>query len=160
MRDNEVSMNLSNVIAQECCLILNESTKTEVLIEMMESIAGAGYVKDLESLKKEIFYREQLMSTGIGMGIGIPHVRFKGIENPVVAVGIKPEGVKDYESIDNEDVKIIFMILVGEDQHKEHIRLLSQIMEKLRNQKDRELLSSMTDGKDIYAFLTGGESHE
>ncbi len=153
-------MNLSKVIAPECCISLTESSKTEVLIELMEKIALSGFVEDLESLKKEIFYREQLMSTGIGMGIGIPHVRFKGIKNPVVAVGIRPEGIKDYESIDKEDVKIVFMILVGEDQHKEHIRLLSQIMEKLKSPEDRQTLSGLTDSQKIYSFLTGGESHE
>ena len=153
-------MNLSKVIDRECCIPLTENSKTEILIELMERITQSGYVENLESLKKEIFYREQLMSTGIGMGIGIPHVRFKGIKNPVVAVGIKPEGIKDYESIDKEDVKIVFMILVGEDQHKEHIRLLSQIMEKLKSSEDRLVLAGMTDSEDIYAFLTDGESHE
>ena len=148
-------MNLNDVVAEDCCFLLSESSKTEVLIEMMEKISQQGYVSDLESLKKEIFYREQLMSTGIGMGIGIPHVRFKGIKKPIVAVGIKSEGIKDYESIDNEPVRIVFMILVGEDQHKEHIRLLSQIMEKLKNSEDRKALEAAADGKGVYSFIAG-----
>lgn len=152
-------MNLRHVIAEECCTRLKESSKTEVLIEMMEGLHAAGYVDDLDALKKEIFYREQLMSTGIGMGIGIPHVRFRGLEKPVVAVGVRPRGVADYESIDSEEVKIVLMILVGEEQHKEHIRLLSQMMERLKEADQRERLIAAEAGGAMFALLTEEVSH-
>ena len=148
-------MKLEDVVLKECCFHLSESNKTEVLIEMMECLHKSGYVDDLDSLKKEIFYREQLMSTGIGVGIGIPHVRLKGIENPLIAVGLKKSGISDYESIDKEDVRIVVMIIVGEFQHKEHIRLLSQIMEKLKEKEARETLIQAESSEEIYSFLTG-----
>lgn len=153
-------MNLSEVVKKECCFQLNENKKTEILIEMMECIHQKGYIGDLENLKKEIFYREQLMSTGVGMNIAIPHVRFKGVEKPLIAIGIKESGVVDYESIDNEDVKIIIMILVGEDQHKEHIRLLSQVMGRLKDRADREKLIHASDNGEIYSLLTGCEADD
>ena len=153
-------MNLAKIVAEECCFHLSGNSKTEVLIEMMECLYEKGYVLDLDSLKKEIFYREQLMSTGIGVGIGIPHVRFKGIEKPVIAVGIRKGGISDYESIDKEEVKIVIMILVGEHQHKEHIRILSLAMDKLKDSVNREKLVNAADGKAIYDLLTGESSHE
>ena len=148
-------MNLSEVVQKECCFQLTENKKTEVLIEMMECIHQKGLIEDLDNLKKEIFYREQLMSTGVGMGIGIPHVRFKGVEKPLIAIGIKEKGIADYESIDNEDVKIIVMILVGENQHKEHIRLLSQVMGRMKGAVEREKLIQAADGAEIYPLITG-----
>ncbi|OQY35457.1 MAG: hypothetical protein B6241_00715 [Spirochaetaceae bacterium 4572_59] len=153
-------MNLSEVVKKECCFRLNENKKTEVLIEMMECIHQKGFIEDLENLKKEIFYREQLMSTGVGMGIGIPHVRFKGVEKPLIAIGIKEKGVVDYDSIDNEDIKIIVMIMVGENQHKEHIRLLSQVIGRMKDAGDREKLIHASDSEEIYNLLTGSASDD
>ena len=126
-------MDLKNIFHEENCLILQESTKTEALMEMMDNLTSSGKVADGDDLQREIFYREQLMSTGIGMGIGVPHVRFKGVTEPVAALGISPAGIEDYESIDNDPVKLVIMIIVGENQQKQHIRLLSQIMERLKD---------------------------
>ncbi len=153
-------MKLKDVVSKECCFLLNESRKTEVLIEMMERIHAEGLVADLDNLKKEIFYREQLMSTGIGVGIGLPHVRFKGVDKPLIAVGLKKSGITDYESIDKEDVRIVIMIIVGEFQHKEHIRLLSQVMEKLKEKEDRETLIQSENSEEIYNFLTGENEND
>jgi len=148
-------MNLKTIVRKECCFLLQESRKTEVLIEMMERIHAEGLVEDLDTLKKEIFYREQLMSTGIGMGIGIPHVRFRGVTDPIVAVGVRKEGIHDYDSIDQIPVGIVIMILVGEDQHKEHIRLLSQIMGRLKSTEMRENILEAVSGEALYDLLMG-----
>ena len=147
-------MDLKNIFHEENCLILQESTKTEALMEMIESLSSTGKIASGEDLQREIFYREQLMSTGIGMGIGVPHVRFKGISEPVAALGISPPGIEDYGSIDNEPVKLIVMILVGENQHKQHIRLLSQIMERLKDDDKRNALMKATTHKEIYELIT------
>jgi PTS system nitrogen regulatory IIA component len=151
-------MDLKKIIQEENCLILKESKKTEVLIEMIKAIMQTGRAEDEENLKKEIFYREQLMSTGIGMGIGVPHIRFKGVTEPVAAVGIYPKGIDDYDSIDDEEVTIVIMILVGENQHRQHIRLLSQIMEKLKDKKLRERLLQSQSSEEIYNIMTGEDN--
>jgi len=147
-------MDLANIIDRECCSLLQEKTKTEVIIELADRLAGRGNL-DIESLKKELFYREQLMSTGIGLGLAVPHVRFKGITSPVVLAGIQSEGINDYESLDGEPVKIVIMIIVGENQHKEHIRLLSMIVGKLKDPELKESLLKAQDGAEIYELLTG-----
>ncbi len=147
-------MDLKNIFHEENCLILQESTKTEALMEMIESLSSTGKIASGEDLQREIFYREQLMSTGIGMGIGVPHVRFKGISEPIAALGISPPGIEDYGSIDNEPVKLIVMILVGENQHKQHIRLLSQIMERLKDDDKRNALMKAATHKEIYELIT------
>lgn len=148
-------MDLKNIFHKENCLILQEKTKTEALHEMIESLTSAGHVTDPEELQREIFYREQLMSTGIGMGIAVPHVRYKGVTEPVAALGISHGGIEDYESIDNEPVFLVVMIIVGENQHKQHIRLLSQIMEKLKDNDRRTALFAAQTGEEIYNLMTG-----
>lgn len=150
----ETLMDLENILDRECCSLLQAKTKTEVIIELADRLEGRDKI-DTESLKKELFYREQLMSTGIGLGLAVPHVRFKGIKSPVVLAGIQPAGITDYESIDGEPVNIVIMILVGENQHKEHIRLLSMIVGRLKDSSMKERLLKAENGDEIYEIMTG-----
>ncbi len=148
-------MILKNLINKECCMILNSTTKTESLMEMMDAASG---IEDLEGLRREIFYREQIMSTGIGQGIGIPHVRFEGVKEPRILVGIQPEGIEDYESLDGIPVKMVFMILVGADQHKEYLRILSLIVGRLKDEAVCQALVEADSPDEIRSVLTGEDA--
>jgi len=146
-------MNINKLIKDSNCLILNSKTKTESLLEIIEVIENSSQCSDVENLKKEIFYREQIMSTGIGQGIGIPHVRFEGVKEPIVAIAISPNGISDYESIDGETVKIIAMIIVGAEQHKEYLRILSLLVKKIKNKEFQERLLACKNSNEIAEVL-------
>lgn len=111
----------------------------------------------MEGLKKEIFYREQIMSTGIGQGIGVPHVRFEGCKSPVVVLGICPRGIEDYDSLDGVPVQIIVMILVGAEQHREYLRILSMIIRKLKIKEIQQGLLKAKSPSEIASMLQDGE---
>jgi len=149
-------MELNKLLRPEHCRLLESNTKTEALLELVDLLEQEGGVRDPEALKKEIFYREQIMSTGIGQGIGIPHVRFAGISEPEILVGVKAEGYEDYESLDGEAVKMIFMILVGDEQHKEYLRILSLLVNRLRDEEFRSSLVSAESAEAVYDVLTAG----
>lgn len=101
-------MVIENLLKEDNCLFLNSRTKSEVLHELIEKLES---VRDRDGLVCEIFYREQLMSIGIGLGIGIPHVRFSGVNEAQVVVGIKPEINKSvYEA---ESLSVIKSALLG-----------------------------------------------
>ncbi len=152
-------MEFRSSIPPEGIVMLSETTKTEALLRLANTAATAGHITDREQLIKDIFYREQLMSTGIGLGIAIPHVRFPEVNPPVIVVGVQPAGIADYPSIDDQPVKIVIMILVGINQHKEHIRLLSQIVAFLKTGTviQRLLAAQSTGG--IHDILMGRD-HE
>ncbi|MBN2439950.1 MAG: PTS sugar transporter subunit IIA [Spirochaetales bacterium] len=150
-------MNLRSILSEDMCCILTESTKNENLFTLINLITHKLSLneKDSENLMKGIFYREQLMSTGIGLGIGIPHIRFEGVSEPILAVGVRKEGIPDYETMDNEIIKIVVMIIVGKFQHKEHIRLLSLIVSMFKKKGIKERLVSAPDGSEIYTIMAG-----
>lgn len=150
-------MNINKLVEDNKCLILKSKTKTESILEIIELVEKSGVCSDIENLKKEVFYREQIMSTGIGQGIAIPHVRFEGIKDPVVYVGISPNGIKDYESIDGNIVNIVVMILVGATQHKEYLRILSLVVKKLKDKSLQSRILSAKDNKEIAEIIKGEE---
>ncbi|MDC7225309.1 MAG: PTS sugar transporter subunit IIA [Spirochaetales bacterium] len=156
-------MDLANIIDRERCCVLKETTKTEAIIELVNSLEGFngpqlnGGPLDIEELRKELFYREQLMSTGLSLGLAVPHVRFRGVKSPLVIAGIQPDGITDYDTLDGSEVNIVIMIIVGENQHKQHIRLLSLIASRLKDNKLKQALLSAGSGEEIYSLLAGSE---
>jgi PTS system nitrogen regulatory IIA component len=139
--------------------LLKSRAKDEAFLELIELTAKSGTFTDIQSLKEHIFYREQLMSTGIGLGIGIPHVRIEGVEQPFITIGINPDGIEAYESIDNQPVKIVMMIVAGKNQHKLYIELLSKIVKILKRDGIIEKLTNARDPDEIYEILLEEGQH-
>ncbi len=150
-----VPLSLNNKLSAERVIVLEKANKEEVFNKLIDILGDTSAVKSTEELRKGIFYREQLLSTGIGMGIGIPHVRLNSVQEIIIAAALVKEGVVDYESLDNEPVKIIFMIVAQQGQHSEHIKLLSQISNRLKVKEFREILIQSSDNKEFYQALTG-----
>ncbi len=81
--------------------------KNDALKELAEVIGTSDIVSDEALFLKKIYEREKLMSTGIGYSIAVPHIRDASVQDFVIALGRKAEGL-DYESIDNKPVKLYY----------------------------------------------------
>lgn len=146
-------LDLVRVLTPERVLILESTTKKEALQTMTECLGNAPQIKDRDALVKGIFYREELMSTGIGMGIAVPHVRLASVTDPVMCAGICRHPLVDYESLDGVPVHLIFMIAAGQHQHAEHLRLLSSLSLRFKSEKLRDALMSAPDPLTFYQIL-------
>ncbi len=152
--DSPPSISLSGVLTPKRCVILNNTNKAEALSEMINVIASAPQISNKDELTTAIFSREKLMSTGIGLGIGLPHVRLASVSDIVMAFGVSRKPITDYESLDGRPVHIIAMIAAGQNQHAEHIRLLSHISARLKDPETRQALVKARDAEEIYRILT------
>lgn len=148
---------LANVLTPERVYILSKMAKIQALKTLIESLAHTSEVKDAKALEQGIFHREELMSTGIGLGIGVPHVRLTCVKNPVMAAALCREPIEDYDSLDGQPIRLLFMIAAGQHQHAEHIRLLSVISCRLKEDRLREKLLTLTDRDAFYHALIAGE---
>ena len=133
-------MKLKDTISLEHITILKSTSKEAALLELIALIEKSGKVQDISALKESIFYREKLMSTGIGCGIAVPHVRLQGVAEPFILIGVCYKGIDDYESLDNQPVRIGVMIIAGKEQHRGYIQLLSEIISHLKNKEFTESL--------------------
>jgi len=135
---------------------LQAVNKTDALEEMIELISSSDNIKNISAFKKAIFKRESLMSTGIGLGIAIPHAKIPECEDFVIAIGRLKNGI-EYESLDDKPVNLIFMIGASDKQDKEYIRLLSRLVLRL---KDKHVLKELLKAKskdEIYSIITLAE---
>jgi PTS system nitrogen regulatory IIA component len=148
-------ISLEKILSPQRILFEKETSKIQTLNRLVDTLAETPEIVDREELRKGIFHREELMSTGIGLGIAIPHVRLASIRDVVMAVAICPSGVKEYESLDNLPVQLVFMIAAGATQHAEHIKLLSFITSRLKNKILLDSLLGAADAEVFYNRLLG-----
>ncbi|MDP8227649.1 MAG: fructose PTS transporter subunit IIA [Candidatus Celaenobacter polaris] len=131
---------------------ITSDNKNDALKELAKVIGTSEMVTDEELFLKKIYEREKLMSTGIGYGIAVPHIRDASVKDFVIALGRKVEGL-DYESIDNKPVKLIFMIGASEIQDKDYIRLLSRLVLRLKNRNFVKKLLTASIPEEIYMLI-------
>jgi PTS system nitrogen regulatory IIA component len=148
---------ITEIFSRDRVLFLNQLKKRGALLELIDCISKAPQVKDREELKREIFNREELMSTGIGHGIAIPHVKIRSVSDLVGAVGISKNGIEDYQSLDDEPIRIIIMFAAASNQHAKYLKGLSYISSKLKNEEVRKTLLQSNDAQEVYDLLIIGE---
>lgn len=116
---------------------LKSKTKDEVLDELIEVLAKDGKIIDKGVFKKAVLKREEEFSTGIGMGIAIPHGKSNSVKEASIVFGLSKEGI-DYKSMDDEPAHLFFLIAVPEESSDVHLRALSEISRKLMHPETRE----------------------
>ena len=129
MSDSGIS--LRDHLSPEQVVDLDARTKDEALAEMVEAVATSGAVQDREALLIAVRERERILSTGIGLGIAIPHARIELVERFVVAVGRTAAGI-DFESIDQKPVHIVVLIAGPKDTQRPYLELLAQLSKRLK----------------------------
>ncbi len=147
-------MDLKGILKKELVFFSNLSNKKDNLEALIRLIDTENLVEDAEVLRQSIFSREEIMSTGIGLGIAVPHARIKGVKNILIAIGINKNGIEDYESIDGTPVRLVIMIIAGEKQHKEYLKLLSQIVKILKKNSRTHHLLEAKNADEVIGLLS------
>ncbi len=145
---------VKNVLSPDRIIFLNHSTKHDALVELAENLATAPQVKSSGELTVEILKREELMSTAIGRGIAIPHVRLSSVTDLVMSVGISKCDIIDFQTIDDAPVRLLIMIAAAYNQHAYYLQTLSYFSSKIKNKELREALLNVTDPMEAYNLLT------
>lgn len=156
----ENGQSLSSLLAPERTALLTCTKKSEVLQRMIDLCMTIPDIKNRQELEDAIFKRESLMSTGIGLGLGVPHARLNSLKNVYMAVGVNHDGIDDYESLDGEPVHIITMILAGRDQHAQYIKTLAMVAKLLKNADVRDRILQSSSSESLFRMLTGQEWSE
>ena len=124
--------------------------KTEVLNHMVDLMAKGGNIADVETYRKGVFAREEEGTTGIGMGIAIPHCKSDAVKAPGLAAMTIKEGT-DFESLDGTPAKIIFLIAAPNTSDNVHLQVLSKLSVMLM---DESFTNSLVNASSVEEFLS------
>lgn len=142
-----------NFLSPDRVVLLDYASKHDVLVMMSEVLAKAPQVKNSAELLDAILKREALMSTAVGRGIAIPHVRLSSVTDLVMAVGISKRDILDFDAVDGNPVRLVFMIAAANNQHDYYLQTISHFSAKLRNEELKSSLLNSTDPAEVYALL-------
>jgi len=130
------------------CIFPPDISKSEALDSLVDAVAASRPVTDVEAFRRALFEREAIMSTGIGGGIAIPHVRIDEVPRPVIGVGISKSGI-DYDTLDSKPVHVVVLFAMPSGSHKEYLGLLAQVMHSLKNAAFRTRLMACSTGDEV-----------
>lgn len=151
------NIHLETIISPDRIIFVNFSSKRDALMALADNLSTAPQIKNRQEVGQEILKREELMSTAIGRGIAIPHVRLSSITDLVVSIGISKTDIIDFQALDDEPVRLLVMIAAATSQHAYYLQTLSFFSSRLKNRELRNALLESKTPQEAYGILVGNE---
>jgi fructose-specific phosphotransferase system IIA component len=133
-------MKISELLSEDNVLLyLDAKDKYEIINTLVDVVSKSNKVLDKEKVKNCVLEREKVLSTGVGKGFALPHGKTDAVSEIVVAFAITKNPV-DYEALDDQPVRLVFLIVGRDSLVSSHIKLLSRISRLMNNEDLRENL--------------------
>ena len=145
---------ISKYLTSNLVLHLQSSERDAAIGELIALLDREKKLRDKAAFHQAILEREKIVSTGIGMGIALPHAKLSGYESFFIAIGISAKGIS-WESLDGIPVRLVFMIGGPDDKQTEYLQLLSRLTLAIKDEERRKKILQMTKPEDIIALFKG-----
>ena len=132
---------------------LKSRSKDAALMELVETLASAPEVTNREKLLQAILERERIVSTGIGLGVAVPHAKIPEVSEFVVAYGRSTDGI-DFGSIDDRPVHHVVLIVGPPDRQQRYLQFLATVTLKLKQPELRRALEQAPSTAKLYEVLS------
>lgn len=141
-------LKIAHYLKQQLIFFLKEEEKEEILQALVDKTMDVLHLPDGEKFYQAIIEREKIVSTGIGMGVAIPHAKLASYRNFFVSIGILHKGA-EWQALDKAPVRLIFMIGGPEDKQTEYLKILSSLTAALRDEALRKKIILAESEKDV-----------
>ena len=135
---------------------LEATTKDEVLVELVDLLAEEGAVSDRDAALGVVRERERVLSTGIGHGVALPHGKSDACSELAIAAGVTRTPI-DFDALDDEPVRLFFLLVGPESAAGLHIKMLSRISRLVRHAEVRDRLAAAPDPEAFREVLRQAE---
>lgn len=135
---------------------LTADNRNEAIQALVNHLHKEGIVPDPEAFYQAILDREKLVSTGIGMGVALPHAKMDTYPSFFIAIGILSKGV-NWNSIDHAPVRLIFLIGGPSDKQTEYLQILSHLTQVIKNEEVRKKLLTINSKDTIINLFVNSE---
>lgn len=143
---------LTDFFQENLIAILNVDIRDDALNALIDLLERAHKLENKEIFSRAIFEREKIVSTGIGMGVAIPHAKLPGYDHFFIAMGILQKGV-EWDALDGALVRLIFMIGGPDDKQTEYLRILSKLTYTLKDEELRKKILTLNSPEAIMDLL-------
>ncbi len=142
-------MKISDILSTDVISVnMDVADKEDSIKKIIDLASKSNKILDFNKVSNTIFEREKLVSTGVGKGFAIPHGKTDSISDVVAAFAITKEPI-DFDSIDGEPVRFIFLLVGKENLLNTHIKLLSRISRLMNKDEFREKLLETKNSEEV-----------
>jgi len=142
-------LKISDYLNIDNIAFLEAKKRNDVILELVDLLYKSKKIRNKDQFYKKIIEREKIVSTGIGMGVAIPHAKFNEDDDFFIAVGILKTHKINWNSIDNLPVRLIFMIGGPEIKQNEYLQLLSKLTIVIKDENIRRSILKATNKQEI-----------
>ncbi len=146
-------MDLGDMLSQEDVIPSLKAKSKKQLLQEIARIAGEKTGLDQRDIFDVLLQRERLGSTGVGQGVAIPHGRLDSIDD-IVCVFARLDDAINFDSLDDEPVDLVFLLLAPETAGADHLKALARISRLIREQQTLEKLRGSREPSALYSLLT------
>ena len=151
-------MKITDILTEDLIVTgLEGNSKDDIIDKMVDLVGSSPKVLDLEKVRKAIFERERIMSTGVGNGFAIPHGKTDAVSDIVAGFAVTERPI-DYESLDEKPVRLVFLLVGKDNLVGPHIKLLSRISRLMNKEEFRRKLLELATPADILELFRREEA--
>lgn len=151
-------MLLTQILQPSCIKVpLKSKDKKSVISELVDLLGSNGLLLDKNVVLEATLKREETRSTGIGLGIAVPHGKCNGVKELVMAIGITGEPI-DFASVDEKPVTIILLLVSPVNQTGPHIQALARISRLMLDEQFKERLAKASTADEVYKLVKSKEN--
>ena len=146
-------MRLSDYLDASLIVFLDEKKRDKAILKMVAVADTAGFLPDRQEFHKAILDREKIVSTGIGMGVALPHAKHDAFSKFFIILGIQKKQGIEWNSLDGAPVRLVFMIGGPSERKGEYLKLLSLITKTVKSEEVRKQILQRGSSLDVLALL-------
>lgn len=147
--------NIAQLLTQEAISLTAQPVTKEALFELAANSLGQRLGQSAGPILECLRIREQLGSTGLGQGVGIPHGRLKGLRH-VTGAFYRLSNPLPFDAPDNRPVDLVFFLLVPEQSTEEHLQLLSELAQGFSDPDFRNSLRKLDNAEAVLQLFQSG----
>jgi PTS system nitrogen regulatory IIA component len=146
-------MRISDYLDSLLISFLEAETRDEAIDVLIDLLDEEGKLPDKQAFRKAIFQREGIVSTGVGMGVAVPHAKMGDLKEFFIAIGIQQKKGIEWNALDKAPVRIVFMIGGPDDKQAEYLQILSMLTSAIRDVELRKKLLKAASADEIFELF-------
>ena len=151
-------MRLSELLnSNAISLSLKARSKADVLPELVALLEQAHGIDSEGEVLERVLKREAMMSTGVGLGVAIPHGKTNKTGKMLAVAAVSKEGL-DFDAADGQPAHLFILFVSPENNASQHVRVLGNISRLLKEESVRRELREADSSEAFLAAIQSAES--
>ena len=146
-------MKIAKYLDPHLIKFLKAKKRDEALSSLVDLLSNLGRVHKTKNFYQALLEREKIVSTGIGMGVAIPHAKMNAFKDFFIAVGIQKEKGLEWSALDHSPVRLIFMIGGPDNKQTEYLQILSGLTHAIKDEGLRKKLLNVSSSDEVIELL-------